>query len=158
MADHETEHEAYASPFSWRYGSEAMRALWSERHKRRLWRQIWLALAEAQQSSGLVSEAHVADLRAHVDDVNMGQAHQIEAEIMHDLMAELRTYASQCPVGGAILHLGATSMDVEDNAEVLRIRAGLDLILTDLGSLLQALAAQVDRCLLYTSPSPRDRS
>ena len=161
MTDHETEHEAYASPFSWRYGSAAMRALWSERHKRQLWRQIWLALAEAQQSAGLVSEAQVADLRAHVDDVNMEQAHQIEAEIMHDLMAELRTYASQCPVGGAILHLGATSMDVEDNAEVLRIRAGLDLILTDLGPLLQALAAQVDRwadqpCMGFTHLQPAE--
>jgi adenylosuccinate lyase len=138
-------HETYLSPFSWRYGSQAMRDLWSEVHKRRLWRRIWLALAEAQQAVGLVTAAQVADLRAHVDEIDMARAHQIEAEIAHDLMAELRTYAEQCAVGGPILHLGATSTDIEDNADALRLRAALDLALERLVRLLEALAAQIDR-------------
>lgn len=139
------EHETYLSPFTWRYGSGAMRELWSEGHKRRLWRRIWLALAEAQQPLGLVTPEQVADLRAHVDDVDMERAHQIEAEIRHDLMAELQTFAGQCPVGGPILHLGATSMDVEDNADALRLRAALDLVLGRLVTLLQSLADQIQR-------------
>jgi adenylosuccinate lyase len=138
-------HETYLSPFTWRYGSDAMRELWSEEHKRRLWRRVWLALAEAQQSWGLVTAGQVADLRAHVDDVDMQRARQIEAEIHHDLMAELRTFAEQCPAGGPILHLGATSMDVEDNADALRLRAALDRVLDRLATLLQSLANQIQR-------------
>jgi adenylosuccinate lyase len=138
-------HETYLSPFTWRYGSDAMRELWSEEHKRRLWRRIWLALAEAQRSWGLVSAEQAADLRAHVDDIDIQRAQQIEAEIHHDLMAELRTFAGQCPVGGPILHLGATSMDVEDNADALRLHAALDLVLDRLATLLRYLADQIQR-------------
>lgn len=138
-------HESYISPFSWRYGSSQMRAIWSEAYKRRLWRRIWLALAEAQCSFGLVTRAQVEDLQAHVEEVDIERAHQIEAEIHHDLMAELRVFAAQCPLGGAILHMGATSMDIEDNADVLRIRAAMDLILEGLKEVLQALATQIER-------------
>ena len=139
------DHETYLSPFTWRYGGETMRELWSERHKRRLWRRIWLALAEAQHALGLVTAEQVADLQAHVDEVNIERAHQIEAEIRHDLMAELRTYAESCPVGGPILHLGATSMDIEDNADAVRLRDALDLVLDRLATLLRALAGQIER-------------
>jgi adenylosuccinate lyase len=145
MTHRKVGHETYLSPFTWRYGSDAMRELWSEEHKRRLWRRIWLALAEAQQSWGLVSAEQVADLRAHVDDIDIQRAQQIEAEIHHDLMAELRTFAGQCPVGGPILHLGATSMDMEDDADALRLRAALDLVLDRLVMLLQYLADQIQR-------------
>jgi adenylosuccinate lyase len=139
------DHETYLSPFTWRYGGEGMRELWSEAHKRRLWRRIWLALAEAQHALGLVTAEQVADLRLRVDEVNIERAHQIEAEIRHDLMAELRAYAEGCPVGGPILHLGATSTDIEDNADALRLRAALELVLDRLAGLLQHLADQIDR-------------
>jgi adenylosuccinate lyase len=69
---------------------------------------------------------------------------EIEAEIHHDLMAEVRAYAEQCPVGGPIIHLGATSMDIEDNAEVLRQREALDLLLEKLRKLLLAFAGQIE--------------
>jgi adenylosuccinate lyase len=137
--------EIYLSPFSWRYGGNAMRQLWSEEYKRRLWRRIWLALAEAQQNAGLVTAEQVSDLRAHVDQVDIQRAHQIEAEIRHDLMAELHTFAEQSPTGGAIIHLGATSMDVEDNADALRLRGALDLVLDQLATLLHNLADQIFR-------------
>jgi adenylosuccinate lyase len=138
-------HEVYLSPFTWRYGTPEMRALWSEAHKRRLWRQVWVALAEAQAEAGLVSEEQVADLRAHVDQVDIARAEAIEAEIHHDLMAEVRAYAEQCPVGGGIIHLGATSTDIEDNADALRLREALDLLLGRLASVLDVLAEQIDR-------------
>ena len=104
----------YQSAFAWRYGSDAMRRLWSEESKRRLWRRVWVALAEAQAERGLVSAAQADDLRAHQDEVDIARAHAIESEIHHDLMAEVRTFAEQCPVGGGIIHLGATSADIEN--------------------------------------------
>ena len=140
MADFST----YQSPFTWRYSSPAMRHLWSETQKRRLWRQIWVALAETQAEFGLVQPEQVEDLRAHVEEINIGRAVEIEAEIQHDLMAEVRTFAEQCPVGGGIIHLGATSMDIEDNADAIRIRQSLDLILASLASLLQTFSRLIE--------------
>src|SRR5688500_9593591 len=137
-------HETYISPYTWRYGSEAMRRVWSLANQRRLWRRIWVALAEAQQDAGLVRPEQVEDLRAHVDDIDIDRALAIEAEIHHDLMAEVRTYAEQCPVSGGVIHLGATSMDIEDNAEALRLRDALDLIIAAVGKLLAALAEKIE--------------
>ena len=137
-------YDTYLSPFTWRYGSEAMRHLWSEQHKRLLWRRIWVALAEAQMAAGLVRAEQVADLAAHRDQVDLARAQEIEAEIHHDLMAEVRTYAEQCPVGGGIIHLGATSMDIEDNADALRLQEALDLVLAGLRDLLLAFAERIE--------------
>jgi adenylosuccinate lyase len=137
-------HDTYLSPFTWRYGSPEMRRLWSEAHKRRLWRRIWVALAEAERAAGLVTAEQVADMRAHQEDVDLARAQEIEAEIHHDLMAEVRTYAEQCPVGGGIIHLGATSMDIEDNTDALRIREALDLVLDKLRGLLLSFAGRID--------------
>jgi adenylosuccinate lyase len=136
--------DGYLSPFSWRYGSGEMRALWSERNKRLLWRKLWFRLARVQADYGLVSAAQLADLEAHVNEVDIPRALEIEGEIQHDLMAELKTYAEQAPVGGGVLHLGATSMDIEDNADALRLRGALDLILVGLRDLLLALAGKIE--------------
>lgn len=154
-------HESYQSPFSWRYGSRPMRALWSEAEKRRRWRRVWVALAEAQSAAGLVTPQQAADLRAHAEAVDVDRAHAIEAEIRHDLMAELRTYAEQCAVGGGIIHLGATSMDIEDNAEATRQRDALDLILAALDALLVAFAEQITQwadvvCIGWTHLQPAE--
>ena len=138
-------HDTYLSPYTWRYGSPEMRRVWSELHRRRLWRRVWVALAEAEQSAGLVTAEQVADLKAHAEEIDLPRALAIEAEIHHDLMAEVRTYAEQCPAGGGIIHLGATSMDIEDNAEALRMREALDLLLSKLAALLSAFADQIER-------------
>ena len=131
-----SDYKSYLSPFSWRYSSPEMRRIWSEDQKRRLWRQIWVALAEVQSQFGLVQPEQAADLGAHVNDINVPRALEIEDEINHDLMAELKTFAEQCPLGGSILHLGATSTDIEDNADVLRMRRSLDLVIKNLRHLL----------------------
>ena len=136
--------ESYISPFSWRYASLEMRALWSENSKRRFWRQAWLALAQTQVEFDLVSLEQVADIAAHVDEINLPRALEIEAQIRHDLMAELRTFAEQCPVGGGILHLGATSMDIEDTTDALRMRNALDIVLHKLRTLLLTLAQKIE--------------
>jgi adenylosuccinate lyase len=137
-------YETYLSPYTWRYGSPAMRAIWSEVHKRKVWRRLWLTLAEVQAEFGLVNSDQLADLRDHMNMVDMPRALEIEAEIHHDLMAELRVYAGQCPVGGGILHLGATSTDIEDNADVLRQRESLALLLDNLKEVLLLMAEAVD--------------
>ncbi|MGB8213033.1 MAG: adenylosuccinate lyase [Anaerolineales bacterium] len=135
----------YLSPFTWRYGTPPMRRLWSEHNKRLLWRELWVALAEVQAEYGLVTPGQVADLRAHQGDVNLPRALEIEAEIQHDLMAELRVFAGQCPSGGGIIHLGATSMDIEDNADALRLRQSLDLVLQSLAALLRTLGHLIEK-------------
>ena len=137
-------YDTFLSPFTWRYGSQEMRRLWSEEHKRRLWRRVWVALAEAEHQAGLVSEAELDDLRAHQDEVDIARSLEIEAEIGHDKMAEIRAYAEQCPIGGGKIHLGATSADVEDNADILRIEESLRLVRQRLVEFLEAFATQIE--------------
>ncbi|MCA9997517.1 MAG: adenylosuccinate lyase [Anaerolineales bacterium] len=138
------DHTTYISPFSWRYGSGDMRALWSETSKRRLMRRVWVALATAQQRAGLVTAAQLADLQAHAADVDIARALEIEQETRHDVMAEIRAFAEQCPVGGGIIHWGATSADITDNVDVLRQREATTLLLRRLEALLLALVEKIE--------------
>ncbi|MDT8306792.1 MAG: lyase family protein, partial [Anaerolineae bacterium] len=137
-------HDTYLSPFTWRYGSPAMRELWSEEHKRRLMRQVWVALAAAQQRAGLVTEEQVEELRRHMDDVDVARSEALERETRHDVMAELRAFAEQCPTAGGIIHWGATSADITDNVDVLRLRAATQLLIMRLEGLLSLLADRVE--------------
>jgi len=121
-----------------------MRQVWSESNKRRTWRKIWVALAEVESHFGLVTAEQVEDLKDHIDEIDLTRSAEIEAEIHHDLMAELKTFAGQCVVGGSILHLGATSMDIEDNADALRLGTSLDLILEKLSQVLLDLARLIE--------------
>lgn len=157
----EFSHATFISPFTWRYGSEAMRQVWSEVRKRLLLRRVWVALATAQHEAGLVTAEQLADLHVHKDDVDIVRAAEIEAEIRHDLMAEVKTFAEQCPIGGGVIHLGATSMDILDNVDALRIREALDLVINGLRELLEILAeridAQADRpCMAFTHIQPAE--
>ena len=138
-------HDVYLSPFTWRYGSAELRQIWSETNRRRMMRQVWVALATAQAELGLVSQAQLADLKAHVNDVDIERAAEIEAETRHDIMAEIRTYAEQCKVGGGIIHLGATSEDVSSNVDPLRIRESLDIIIGKVTALINILAVQTEQ-------------
>jgi adenylosuccinate lyase len=152
---------SYASPFSWRYGRPQLRALFSEHERRRRWRAVWCALAEAQARVGLVSPAELADLRAHADEIDLDAALAIEHEIGHDLMAEIRVYASQATIGGGKLHLGATSMDIEDTVEIMRMRDGLTAIREAVADLLEAFRVQIEMyastvCMGYTHLQPAE--
>lgn len=142
--------DGYTSPYSWRYGSQELRRIWSERHKRRLWRELWLALAEIQHEYGIVTREQVQDLQANVENIDIPRAFEIEQDLQHDVMAEVRTYAEQCPVGGGIIHLGMTSMDVVDNADALRVKASIQLI----ASRLQTLAVDLAKRVLDTAAIP----
>lgn len=136
-------HDTYISPFSWRYGSKEMRSIFSEYNKRRLSRRIWIALARAEEKAGLVTEAQIEEMEAHKDDIDIERAEEIEKEIHHDLMAEIRVYAEQCPGASAIIHLGATSMDILDNMDILRQKNGLEILIQKLKKLLFVLCCRM---------------
>lgn len=137
---HAYDHSSYVSPLSWRYGSEEMKEIFSEVHKRKLLRRVWIALARAEEKAGVVSKEQVEELEAHKDDIDIEKATEIENVIHHDLMAEIKTYASQCPKAGGIIHLGATSMDALDNADAVRFTEALTLTLKRLDDLVDALS------------------
>ena len=137
-------HDTYISPFSWRYGSPTMRRIWSEENKRIQMRRVWIALANAQQQAGLVSAEQVADLVSQAETIDIPRALEIEQETRHDVMAEIRAYAEQCPVGGGIIHWGATSADVDDNVYGIRIKASLEQLAQLLAELLQVIADKID--------------
>lgn len=154
-------HDTYVSPFTWRYGSEEMRRIWSETHKRKLLRRVWIALAKAEERAGIVSREQVEDLEAHKDDIDIRRASEIEAEIRHDLMAEIKTFAEQCPKGGSIIHLGATSMDALDNMDALRLKEALRIIIKQVMTLLELLRGLISRyaetpCMAFTHIQPAE--
>ena len=132
----EYSHDTYISPLTWRYGSKEMKEIFSETHKRKLLRRVWIALARAESEAGIVTPEQVKELEAHKDDIDIDRAAEIEAEIHHDLMAEIKTYAEQCPTAGGIIHLGATSMDALDNADAVRFKEALSLIAERLDDLI----------------------
>ncbi|HTU81972.1 MAG TPA: adenylosuccinate lyase [Candidatus Acidoferrales bacterium] len=155
------DYSTYASPFSWRYGRAELRSLFSEETRRRLWRRVWVTLAEAQAAEGLVERAELEDLRAHAGSIDIEAAVAIEREIHHDLMAEIRVFASQAARGGGKLHLGATSMDVEDTVETYRLRVALSAIGQSLHDLLCAFAPKIRAhadlaCMAFTHLQPAE--
>lgn len=121
-----------------------MRRVWSEENKRLEMRRVWVALASAQHLAGLVTSQQLNDLKAHVDQIDIERAFQIEREVKHDVMAEIKTFAEQCPIGGGIIHWGATSADINDNVYALRIKSSLELLRTQLAEVLQILAAKIE--------------
>src|SRR2546427_11551978 len=153
----------YLSPFTWRYGSPEMRELFSEEEKRATWRRVWLALAEAQGELGLVSRAELEDIRSKAgrESVDIPRAHELERKIRHGLMAELRTFADQAKVGGGKLHLGATSMDVEDNADIIIFGTAMDKITARLVGCLRAFREKIVEhrdlvCMAWTHLQPAE--
>jgi adenylosuccinate lyase len=155
------DHSIFMSPFSWRYGSDQMRRIWSEEHKRQLMRRIWLALAGAQHEAGLVTAEQLADLQSHVHDVDIDRALALERDTRHDVMAEIQAFAEQCPLGGGIIHWGATSADITDNVDVLRMREACKLLAQRLGSLLVLFAGRIEAAvdlpvMAYTHIQPAE--
>lgn len=140
-----------------------MRAQFSEVEKRATWREVWLALAEGQHGLGLVSKNELSDIasKARRESVDITAAHVLEKKIGHDLMAELRTFADQAKVGGGKLHLGATSTDVEDNADMMIYRRATGLLSARLLRCLEAVREKILRyrstaCMAWTHLQPAE--
>jgi adenylosuccinate lyase len=159
--DNMTDFDTYQSPFTWRYASPEMRAIWSETNKRRLWRKLWVNLAEVEVEFGIVKPEQLSDLKKNADHIDLKKSFQNEAISKHDLMAEVKTYAAQCKIGGGIIHLGATSMDIKDNADVLQIAQAIDLLILQLKSLLKTVNNKIQTyaetpCIAFTHLQPAE--
>ncbi len=122
-------YDTYQSPFSTRYASKEMQRLFSEQHKFETWRRLWIALAEAEQALGLpITDAQIAELKAHATDINFAEAEAREKVVRHDVMSHVYAYGLQCPQAKGIIHLGATSCYVGDNTDIILMREALRLL------------------------------
>lgn len=133
--------DSYVSPLSGRYASTAMKALFSPRQTARQWRRLWLWLAEAQKDLGLpITDEQIEELRAHLDDIDLDDVRTRESELRHDVMAHVHSYGALCKKAKPILHWGATSAFIQDNADLILIRDGLALVRRGVANALDALA------------------
>jgi adenylosuccinate lyase len=124
-----TSHDQYSSPLSERYASRAMLELWSPRTRYSLWRELWLALAQAERELGLdIPEAAIAQMRAHLTDIDFDAVAKYEKKFRHDVMAHIHAYGDVALAAKGIIHLGATSAYVTDNADLILMRRGLRLL------------------------------
>ena len=114
---------SYESPFCTRYASKEMQFIFSADKKFSTWRRLWVALARAEMKLGLkVTAEQVAELEAHLDDIDYDKAAEYEKKFRHDVMAHVHTYGDACPNAAGIIHLGATSCYVGDNTDVIIMR------------------------------------
>lgn len=153
--------DTYLSPLTWRYGSDVMRKIFSEKHKYELWRKIWIALAEAQHQAGLVSKEELEDLKKNEKNINIERIFELEKETKHDVVAAIKEFTEKAKIGGGKIHLGATSMDIVDNADMVRIQEALNIIEKKVVVILYLLADKIDEysnfpCLGYTHLQPAE--
>lgn len=132
----------YQSPLGSRYATAAMVENFSDRRRALLWRDLWIALAEAERALGLpISEAQIAALRGARETIDLARVAEHEARLRHDVMAHVHHFGEVAGADAAkIIHLGATSCFVTDNAELVMIRAGLELVLDRLFTAIDQLA------------------
>ena len=130
----------YQSPLTTRYASAEMQELWSAEGRARLWRRLWLALAEEQRRLGVdIPDAAIAEMRAQVGNVDLDAVTGYERRFRHDVMAHIHHFGDQAPTARPFIHLGATSAFVTDNAELVVMRDALRLLLGRVVSVLTAL-------------------
>ena len=136
----------YESPLSARYASEYMLRLFSADMRIQTWRKLWVSLAKAEMELGLpISAAQVAELEAHIQDIDYACAAQREKEVRHDVMAHVYAYGKAAPCAAGIIHLGATSCYVTDNADIILYRDGLKYLREELLKVVANLAEFADR-------------
>ena len=133
--------DVYENPLCSRYASEQMQHLFSPQWKFSTFRRLWLALAESEQELGLsITDEQLEEMRAHLDDIDFDRAAEYEHRLRHDVMAHIRTFGDACPKAAGIIHLGATSCYVDDNTDLLQMRAALKLIRGELLAVIDALS------------------
>ena len=148
------------NPLHERYASRQMAYLFSAEHRFRTWRKLWITLARCQQELGLdIRDEQIADLERVADTIDLERVAEIEAQTRHDVVSHIRHFAELAPVGGGILHLGATSAFITDNTDVLLTREALEILRSRLAATLRHLADFAHRtkgipCLAYTHFQP----
>lgn len=135
-------YEVYDSPLVTRYASREMAELFSERTRIRTWRRLWLALAQAEHRAGLsVTAKQIRQLERTIDDIDFAAAARYEKRLRHDVMAHLHAWGDLAPDARGIIHLGATSAYIVDNADLIIMRNALRLVAGWLATVIDALAA-----------------
>ena len=135
-----TDHTVYQNPLCTRYASKEMQYNFSDEKRFRLWRKLWIALAESEMEMGLnITPGQVEELKKYADDINFDLADQYEHEVRHDVMAHVKAYGAQAKSAAGIIHLGATSCFVNCNSEVIILDDGLDIILKKLVNVMDKL-------------------
>ena len=130
--------DQYESPLSSRYASDYMLHLFSQQKLIETWRKLWISLAKAEHSLGLpITEKQIEELEAHITDIDFACAAAREKEVRHDVMAHVYTYGKAAPSAAGIIHLGATSCYITDNADIVLYRDGLKYLR---GELLKVIA------------------
>lgn len=130
----------YENPLNTRYASKEMQFLFSPEMKFSTWRKLWVALAEVEKELGLeITDEQIAEMKAHISDINYDVAKEREREVRHDVMAHVYAYGVQCPLAKPIIHLGATSCYVGDNTDIIIMRDALQLVRKKLINLINEL-------------------
>lgn len=130
----------YENPLLSRYASREMAENFSDDKKFRLWRKLWIALAEAEKELGLnITDGQIEEMKKYADDINYEDARRFENEVRHDVMAHVKAFGKQAESAKPIIHLGATSCYVTDNAEVIVIDNALDLVMKKLVNVMDKL-------------------
>jgi len=139
-------HDTYQSPLCARYAGAEMKYLFSADKKFRTWRLLWIALAEAERELGLnITSEQIAELTAHKDDINYHVAEERERQTRHDVMSHIYAYGAQCPLAKPVIHLGATSCYVTDNADIIIMAEALKLIRMKALSVMKRLCGFAER-------------
>jgi len=154
------ERKEYISPFSTRYASEEMQYVFSNDFKFQTWRKLWVSLAKSEKKLGLdITDEQIAELEAHVTDINYDVAEAREKVVRHDVMSHVYAYGQQCPKAAGIIHLGATSCYVGDNTDVIILKEASKIVLKKAAQVLNNLKAFALKykdlpCLAYTHLQP----
>ena len=139
-------YDRYESPLASRYASEFMLSLFSPRKRAETWRRLWVSLARAEHALGLpISEEQIAELEAHISDIDFAYAAEREKEVRHDVMAHIAAYGKAAPSAAGIIHLGATSCYVTDNGDLILFREGLQYLRGELLKALKSLSLFAER-------------
>jgi len=125
------EHDSYVNPLNSRYASAEMSHLFSDNHRYYLWRKLWLVLAQSEQKLGLnITNEQLKEMSEHLEDIDYDVVASLERKLKHDVMAHIHAFGVVAPHAFPIIHLGATSCYVTDNAEIMMMKEALELIKT----------------------------
>ncbi len=137
-----SEKRYYENPLNTRYASREMQENFGDEKRIRLWRKLWIALAESEMELGLpITQEQVDELKAHAEDIDFDRAERYERQVRHDVMAHVKAYGDVCPKAAGVIHLGATSCFVDCNSEIIIMKDGLDIILKKLVNVMDKLKA-----------------
>ena len=138
--------QQYQSPLASRYASDYMLGLFSQDTRYTTWRKLWVALAKAEQREGLdISNEQISQLEEHVGDIDYECVAEREKQVRHDVMAHVYAYGKVAPLAAGIIHLGATSCYVTDNADLIIYRDALRYVREQLLSVIANLCDFADR-------------